>query len=81
MADIGTRMIGNMFTLNQEQTELIILKLKHQLRLSDKIQLHVGEKTGHVARSCEELGRMLRYMHGDGETGKYNIQRLLLSYL
>ena len=41
----------NVLMLNQEKTELKSFKPKHQLKVSGKIQLQVGENTDHVARS------------------------------
>ena len=35
LADIGTRMKANMLWLNEEETELIIAKLKHQLMIRE----------------------------------------------
>ena len=42
--------------LNIEMIELIIFKLKHQSKVSDKIQLQVIEKVDHVVPSIKNLG-------------------------
>ena len=44
------------------------------------ITLHVGHKTVRVARFMEALERVFRYIHDHGETGRRNVQCLLLSY-
>jgi hypothetical protein len=57
LADISTWMSANMLKLNQEKTELIIFNPKHRsTRMTEDIQLQVGEKTIHVAGSVKNLG-------------------------
>jgi exonuclease III len=56
LTDISVWMSANMLMLNQEKTEFIIFKPKHQVKKNEKCQLRVGEKTVHVAESVKSLG-------------------------
>ena len=51
-----TGMSGITLMSNQEKTELIIFKPKHQLKVSDSIQLQVGVKTVHMVGTVKYLG-------------------------
>ena len=56
LAGIGARLSANMFMPNQEKTELIIFKPKHQLKVSDYKPFQIGEIAFHVALSIKNFG-------------------------
>ena len=49
LADINVWMSANKLMLNDKNTELVIVKPNLHLKVSDKIQLQVEEKTVHIA--------------------------------
>ena len=45
-----------MLKLNQDKTELIVFRPKHQSKTTNDYQLHVGTKTVHASESVKNLG-------------------------
>ena len=55
LADISTVMSTNTLNLNEEKTELIIFRPKHQVRITEELQLEVGINTVSVVSSVKNL--------------------------
>ena len=49
LADISTWMSANKLKLNEEKTEFIIFKPKHQVGINDELRLQVDKNTVSVA--------------------------------